>query len=520
MFISITWWRLIYSASPVFMKSSQKRCPCRTYALFAAMLAFAARFFSSRINTGWNLGSDDVKDIHLRSQYFLTLAFTHIDNALEEYGDEPPSLGVLQALIFATHCQLTQGVRRKAWRSLGKCIRLAYELDLHLVDSDETGSIGDADVPQWCREEEKRRAWWAIWEMDVFASAIRRTPPTIDWTQMETLLPVEDQHWFDGRPQFSCFMDPDPTCRWKRLHECGNQSPKAWFLVVNSFMKEAQRVSASRSLPFQGLRHNNSHRKSKVGQQSSRQTGSCGVEAARRLDVLANSVRCLEMALPEHLRYHNQYLNFRARVPGQSCSSRQLHCSIYNIYVMTQLARLMIYRSGTFRNLSPKFLRENDSINPEKDRPERNCATSADNLALIQYFEAADNIFAIITRSCDSHIQYINPFLSSTIWLACAVQLLHKEVKSDETSRTLIRSKFDVLHMTYSRCVSFWNIQTALQQNLEALEMQLRNNSCLNHAKLGQPLSTASHTGESSQMHPETCVPIDTHQTVFGPNCE
>jgi hypothetical protein len=506
---------------PYFHQKLSEAVPMsETYALFAAMLAFAARFCSSRVNAGWNPGLADVKDIHLQSQDFLTLAFTHIDNALEEYGDEPPSLGVLQALIIATHCQLTQGVRGKAWRSLGKCIRLAYELNLHLIDSDEVGDIADVDARRWCCAEEKRRAWWATWEMDVFASTIRRTPPAIDWSQMETLLPVEDQYWFEGRPQLSCFMDLDPTCRWKRLHECGNQSPKAWFLVVNSFMKEAQRVSAPRSLPFRGLRHNHSHRRPNADQQFSRQTGSYGEGAAQRLDTLANSVRCLVMVLPEHLRYHNQFLDFHARLPGQSSSSRQLHCSIYNMYVMTQLARLMIYRSGAFRSLNSKSWREKGSSNPEKDTPDRNSASTADNLALAQYFEAADNILTIITRSCDSHIQYINPFLSSTIWLASAVQILHKEVERDEASRTLIRSKFDVLHMTYLRCVSFWNIHTALQQNLEALETELGNNNCFNHAKQGQSLNTDPHTGESSQMQPTTGVSIDTNQTIFGPKCE
>jgi hypothetical protein len=38
-------------------------------------------------------------------------------------------------MILLAHGQLTQGVRGKAWRPLGTCVRLAYELNLNLVDS-------------------------------------------------------------------------------------------------------------------------------------------------------------------------------------------------------------------------------------------------------------------------------------------------------------------------------------------------------------------------------------------------
>jgi hypothetical protein len=96
-----------------------------------------------------------------------------------------------------------------------------------------------------------------------------------------------------------------------------------------------------------------------------------------------------------------------------------------------------------------------------------------EELSLRQYFEAADNILAIVHRSSDDHIQYINPFLSSTIWLASAVQLVHKEFGPPGTNRSLVKSKFEVLYMTYKRCIRFWDTQTALQQNLEMLETQL-----------------------------------------------
>jgi hypothetical protein len=488
-------------------------------ALLAAISAYAAQFCPEQVKQEWirdlgGLGLEEGSDSHYPVEYFLTLAFRDVDAALKECGDETPSLCILQALIIATHLQLTQGVRGKAWRSLGTCVRLAYELDLHLVDSG-CEDLDGLEVEQWCWREEKRRAWWAIWEMDVFASTIRRTPPAIDWSQIETFLPVEDEHWFCGRPQPSCFMEHDPIQRWKTLHECGNKSPKAWFLVVNSLMKEAQTISSPRTIP----------NRNPCGQCRPRKSGShYGQEhtialtddANQKLQTLANSLQCFTLVLPENLRYRNQYLNFGAQTPGQVSSTRQDHCSVYNIYVMVQLARLMIHRYDVFRSLGPDARREQESANTLSQEPNftRSQPTSdTDNVALAQYFEAADNIFTIIIRSSEGHIRYINPFLSSTIWLASAVQIFRQEFEHGETRRTFIRSKFEVLYMTYKQCVSWWNIHTALQQNLEALETQLESYRKFNDSAKDRQLRTSanSNAGQSTiaRFRSETFLPMD-----------
>lgn len=450
-------------------------------ALLAAISAYAARFCPEEVEKEWIRGPSDLdpgkgSDGRSLVEYLLAHAFADIDATLRECGDEPPSLCILQALIIATHLQLTQGVRGKAWRSLGMCIRLAYELDLHLVDSscEEPDDLG---VEQWCWREEKRRAWWAIWEMDVFASTIRRNPPAIDWSQIETLLPVEDEHWFDGRPRPSCFMERDPIRRWKSLHECGNQSPKAWFLVVNSLMKDAQIISSPRSIP--NRRPCRQRRPRQNGSQvSPESTTAVSDDANKKLETLANSLQCFTLVIPEKLRYRNQYLNFEARTPGHLFSTRQDHCSIYNIYAMVQLAKLMIHRYDVFRSLSPGIKPEQEPANPELQNPNptgSHSMSDTDNVALAQYFEAADNILTIVKRSSEDHIRYINPFLSSTIWLASAVQIFRQEFEHGETRRTFIKSKFEVLYMTYKQCVTWWNIHTALQQNLESLETQLES---------------------------------------------
>ncbi|TVY40018.1 hypothetical protein LOCC1_G004739 [Lachnellula occidentalis] len=442
----------------------------QVHALLAAVLAFSARFYSQEDHGGQRYDfSGPAETVH-RPAFFLDLASKFADEALKECDEEAPPLCVVQALVLIAHGQLTQGVRGKAWRSLGTCVRLAYELNLHLVDAAYPQDT--VDVQQWCDLEEERRVWWAIWEMDVFASTVRRCPTAVCWSQIETLLPVEDEHWFTRKPRASCFLEPDPVRRWKVLQDSGNHSPKAWYIIINSLMKDAQAISSPRGVP--NLSSPSAHRLTPKSSKDQKQKAKMTEHAKEKMETLTNSVYCFTMALPSHLKYRNQYLGFDAPQPGQTTSSRQHHCGLYNIHMMTQLAKLMIHHYEIFSESA----REGRIIRDQRKGNSGGCPTpsstnSSDNLAEDQYFEAADEVLNIIRRSSENHIQWINNFLASTIWLASAVQLVRKEFGPPGTNISLIKSKFEVLNMTYKKCVSFWNIQTAMQRNLETLESQL-----------------------------------------------
>lgn len=429
-----------------------------TNALLAAMFAFASRFSESSNTICAYFGPADTSNRPDYTSHFLNLALDYTDEALKLCGDEAPPLCLLQAFIITGHCQLTQGVLGKAWRTLGTCVRLAYELNLHLVDMDDQ-ALGEMSPAEWSEAEEKRRAWWAIWEMDVFATTIRRTPTSVNWDQVETMLPVNDECWFKNQVQPSCFLKVDPILRWKALRDSGNLSPKAWFIVINSLMKDAQKISSPHGVRTQ------SH-----GAMPTQGEGS----ASQKLESIANAVQCFILALPSHLRFRNQYLGFDARVPGRWGSLRQLHSSIYNIHLMTQLARLMIHRYAVFGNNS-RLGQPNpqQAMSKRVRRDESARVKEANDMATRQYFEAADNILTIVSRSCDDHIQYINPFLSYTIWLASAVQLVYRGLTRPGPHRDLAKSRFEVLHLTYKRCVEFWGIKEAVQRNLETVEAQL-----------------------------------------------
>lgn len=463
---------------PYFTEKIQNiESPTITNALLAAMISFSSRFCGQEDSEGGQYGPEAFGGVEKPYLYFRNLASQLVDQALDEY-DDPPPLSLLQAALLVAHGQLTQGVRGQAWRSLGTCVRVAYELNLHLVDSGHASEELEMDTEQWCEREEKRRAWWAIWEMDVFASTIRRCPTAIDRSRNETLLPVEDEHWFRGEPSASCFLELDLTRRWSALQRCGNISAKAWFIVINSLMKDAQCISSPMSIISSNGPPRGCGDASLISKQ--RMTSDPSKDATEKLETIANSVRCFVLALPAPLRFRNQCLGFHAHLSGQtaSTSARQQHNGIYNIEAMTQLATLMIRqfalfspgRSSSSRNYpNPR----SKSRGHDSGWGDSRGSIETNSLAVDQFFEAADGILSLVNRSADNHIQWINPFLASTIWLAAAVQLVRKEFGPYGTNRGLVKSKFDVLYLTYQKCVWFWDIKTALQQNLESLEAQL-----------------------------------------------
>ncbi|KAF5563766.1 fungal specific transcription factor [Fusarium phyllophilum] len=394
-------------------------------ALLAAICAYSLRFvpFETDPELEQELlwGSTDQKS----PTTFLNLSSQQIDKALNEYTDDPPPLCVLQSLIVTTHYS-------------------RYAVEQY-----------DHNTHRWCEDEEKHRAWWAIWEMDVFASTIRRTPTAISWSQMEVLLPAPDANWYQDTPDGSCFLEQEPGQRWKALQESGNVSPKAWFIVINSLMKDAQVISCPRGVPSVTRPGQRWQQTSKgEGRQSISYQAENSEESRQKLETLANLVYCLVRVLPENLRYRQQHLSFSPRLPGQIESSRQLHCSIYSIY--------------SNKTTQP----------PAMSAPCKLGFTSfqeQENPALREYFESADNVLSIVNRSCEDHIRHINPFLASTIWLAAAVQMVRKQFGGPSTYNSLIKARFDVLYLTCKQCVSFWGIQTAMQQNLETIEAQVED---------------------------------------------
>lgn len=93
---------------------------------------------------------------------------------------------------------------------------------------------------------------------------------------------------------------------------------------------------------------------------------------------------------------------------------------------MTQLALLMIHRYDAFRPPTRGSEINGRHLSGYSAELDGSGIHKAESVALRHYFEAADSILRIVNQSSRDHIKHINPFLSSTIWLASAVQLVRK----------------------------------------------------------------------------------------------
>jgi hypothetical protein len=169
---------------------------------------------------------------------------------------ERSSLSFLQGCILLAYYEETCGPSFESWLSIGMCSRLASELGLDKIDEDLIGidySSQWKSAFEWVEREEKRRAWWLVWELDVFASTVLNRPRAIDKSQIHVLLPVSDAQWFNNCPISSTFLIPDVANTWKTLQDCPNQDVRAWFLVCTFFMATAHDMSRKNNIPAQDL---------------------------------------------------------------------------------------------------------------------------------------------------------------------------------------------------------------------------------------------------------------------------
>lgn len=405
------------------------------------------------------------------SEHFCDLALQYTDHAIAECDEQEEQLPLhlIQALVLISHWLLSKSAHGRAWRYLGLAVRSAYDLNLHMIDRGKgTKSHLLVSPERWALDEEKRRAWWALWEMDVFASVVRRRPMAINWAQNHTLLPAEDEKWDRSEPQESCFLSTNYVDRWKTLEKTKNKSPKAWYIVIDSLMKDAQLLSSP-------IAHD------------SMLTGEEDRDTFNQLMAMHNVLHCTTEMLPSHLKYENQFLNFGGKDVdvAEAPYRRARDAAIYSIHLMIQLARMMTYKFYVFRMRLrwPQLQRELAGMKEHTNRgtmPERQLGsivpTNAVRQALTLYISAADNVVEIIQRTNGSHYKYVNPFIANTIWLAAAVQLLHRElIPAQSPDKVLISSNFELLCMTYGQFVKYWDMSDTLRSNLDTLEKELQS---------------------------------------------
>jgi Fungal specific transcription factor domain len=193
--------------------------------VISGICALAARFSTS---TYFDIAPKS------RAEPFLRRATELYQDAIKSDRVTCPNLSLLQGLLLLGWFHQVCGSSDRCWVLIGVCCRLAYDLGLNNTDQDILESKTSAQwssTEEWSKREERRRAWWFLWELDMFSSTVLHLPHTIEKTQIDVLLPVSDIIWFTDSPVASVPIMTDPIYVWKSLKDSPNQNEKAWFIV-------------------------------------------------------------------------------------------------------------------------------------------------------------------------------------------------------------------------------------------------------------------------------------------------
>jgi hypothetical protein len=143
---------------------------------------------------------------------------------------EEATLRGLQGCILLAYYFTVEGPCHRSWILTGVCIRLVYELDIDKVDQ-RGDSLHDAN--EWSHKEERRRAWWLVWELDSFSSIVSQRPFSVNRKRMTVHLPVSDEAWCANTPIKSSKLGSKPADAWTNLRDSPNQNPRCWAIVSN-----------------------------------------------------------------------------------------------------------------------------------------------------------------------------------------------------------------------------------------------------------------------------------------------
>lgn len=439
-------------------------------ALFSAMFSISSRF-----DPAYENGVDLASGIPSHQQ-FHSLSIAHINMALVAYSSCAPPLCILQAMTLASFYMLGNGVHGQAWRLLGSAVRVAYESRLHLIDYGDGDEVPDTEctLARWSLAEERRRCWWTLWEMDLFASTIQRCPTAIEWKMNETYLPISDDQWFANKYQSSCKLQREPEERWKKLRDCGNRSSAAWYIVISSIMRDAQVLCYGN---IQGIFSNltsEDNIPTLVEYFRHAFRAKASEEDSKQLTALVNAYHGTINALPENLCYRGERLTFGINEYGDGDASllRRTCAAKYNIWMAAELTRFMINHHDVFAGIVNGVIPESFDDTESREGPNALKKVSLHTNALNACLRASDNIALVLTNCVDGHVQFVNPFMASVVWLAAALQI-YRKLFTYNHNPILTQNKFEVLRSTYVWYVNVWGAPPRLIQDLDSLQMRL-----------------------------------------------
>lgn len=443
-------------------------------ALFAAMFSISSR---------WSSTTPDDPDGALGSssppphRVFHRLSLTYIDLSLAACTNTAPSLCLLQAMTLAGFYKLAAGVDGPAWRCVGSAIRVAYELRLHLIDYEGLVEVptSESELREWSANEERRRCWWALWEMDIFASTIQRAPTAIDGNMNETCLPVSDDFWFAGKYQASCLVRGVPEERWQRLKATGNQDCFAWCIVLSSMMRDAQVLSRGN---IQGIFSNlePKNNASKLARYYSHgYKEKTAEENSQQLASLVRAYHGLLDNLPENLRHRGEPLTFGMDGANNALASRRSCAERYNTRMLAVSAHFMIYQNYVFAGIVDGSISLSFSKGGEDQPGLFTAPHQARNFSvgLKTLLDTSETLLDLLESCPKGHARYVSPYYASTIWIAAALQLF-KEIAMHDDDPISTRYKYTALREAYLEFARLWGTPLILLQTLDSLQTRLR----------------------------------------------
>jgi hypothetical protein len=244
--------------------------------LLNGIFALSARFSKADI-----FASEQPVD---RGQRFFREATRLFEISCQLLNKTCNSLEYIQGVILLTFNALQSGPTRQAWFLCGICARLSCELGLQNTDADLIAGVinyTQLEECEWKYREERRRAWWVVWDMDTFANGVAFTPFALNVPHAKVLLPMTDEAWHGSQNILTAHLDADDPTPWTKFSDTSCQSAWAWFLAGTTLLRQAVDIASSLKL------------------------------AAQEIDSLETRVDCFAMALPEmfHLESKSSYFD-------------------------------------------------------------------------------------------------------------------------------------------------------------------------------------------------------------------
>ncbi|KAK5044481.1 hypothetical protein LTR84_010762 [Exophiala bonariae] len=329
---------------------------------------------------------------------------------------QQPDLVYLQGCTLLAWYLYLSGPNLQGWLTIGTCTRLAYEMGIDKIDAT------NGDVPltlDWSQQEEQRRVWWSIWELDTFASAIACRPHTIDRLSMAVKLPVSDADWLADNSVESVVIDPDPLNAWYTLRDSANQDERAWFLLCNYLLLIAYGLG----------------RQSNVSDQS--------------ILEIEKAVTCFALLLPKQFHLHPE-LGSLSFGPKDFIRSNWIIST--NIMLQGCLTFIRFLQETVSRG-DPNPLEGNNLLSPL-------AGESHYSHRRLNYERMADNLLQIMQMWPAEYIAYNSPFIGCLMLgpAGMNVRVALQREKSAKCTGNRPNIDIEMLRLALSQISRYWKI--------------------------------------------------------------